>query len=92
MINIKKNIETKVGSVEVYFTFEDGTWVGVTNGIGSAIASDEDFEKLENKLIKMYETLYVVDLIMKKNPHRGKVDKELLPKFFGGDWWKLHKN
>lgn len=94
MINIKRNIETKFGSVEVDFIFDsnENIWVGSTNENCIAIESDKDFEELERKLIKMYEYGYVVAKIMENNPHKDKVEKELLTKFFTRDWWKLHKN
>lgn len=94
MINIKRNIETKFGTVEVDYIFDsnESMWVGSTNTDCVAIASDKDFEKLENKLIKMYEMGYVVSKIFENNPHKNKVEKELLKKFFTGDWWKFHKN
>ena len=92
MINIKRNIETKFGVTEVDFIFDDGTWVGSTSENVIAIASDKDFEKLETKLIKMYEMGMIFNKIYENNPHKDKVEKEVLKNFFTRDWWKLHKN
>lgn len=94
MINIKRNIETKFGSVEVDYVFDpdENIWVGSTNENCCVITSDKDFNELERKLIKMYEVGYVVCKIIDNNPDKNKVDKKVLRDFFNKDWWKLHKN
>ena len=91
-MDIKRNIETKYGIVEVDFHFEDGVWTGSTNKDVFAIASNESFDELEMTLVEMYEMGVIFNKVYNNNPHKNKVEKEILKNLFTGDWWKLHKN
>lgn len=92
-MDIKRNIETKYGSVEVDFHFEDNHWTGVIDKNNCAtIVSEDTFEKAESKLIMMWEFMVEFNEVYENNPHKDKVEKEILKNFFTRDWWKLHKN
>jgi predicted RNase H-like HicB family nuclease len=93
MISIKRNIETKFGIVEAEFNLEDNHWVGVVDKDNcAAVIGGDTFEEAEGKLIKAWEMMVIFNKIYESNPHKDKVEKELLGKFFSRDWWKLHKN
>ena len=82
-MDIKRNIETKYGIVEADFHFEDNHWVGVIdkNNCATVIGGDT-FEETEEKLIKAWEFMITFNKIYESNPHKNKVEKELLGKFF----------
>ena len=92
-MEFKRNIETKFGIVEAEFHFEDSHWVGVVDKDNCGVVSSGDsFDEAEEHLIKMWEMMVVFNEIYENNPHKDKVEKEILKNLFTGDWWKLHKN
>ena len=92
-MDIKRNIETKYGYVEVDFHFEDNRWSGIIDKDNCVVILNGDtLEVVEEKLVKAWEMMVIFIKIYENNPDKDKVEKEILKNLFTRDWWKLHKN